>query len=70
MYACPFHVLHDARDQDVFAVCYSIDFDLLALDILVYQNRMLCRKRYGFLQISLELYIVVYDLHSTSAYYI
>ena len=63
-------VLHDTRDQDVFAVAYSIDLDLLADDVFIYQDRMILCDLVDDTDELVDIVVVDADLHTLSAKYV
>ena len=67
MNACALKVLHDSRNQNVFSVCDTVYIHFLALDVLVDQDRMLVGHADGFLQVGVQLIVVVYNLHCAAA---
>ena len=41
MDACALDKLHDARDEDILAITYSVDFRFNAIDVFVDEDRVL-----------------------------
>ena len=70
VYACTFNVLHNARNQNFLAVADSVNLYLGALQIMVNQNRMLCRSLYCVGHVVAQLVVVVNDFHSTTTQYV
>ena len=65
-----FDLFHNTRDTYIGTVGNSITLHLHPNHVTVDKNRMLLRCYYSFLHVDIELFIVVYDFHSTAAQYI
>ncbi len=65
--SCSLYVLHDPRDQDVRAVAYSVHLQLLALQVLVDEDRVILRDAVDDLHELLDLLVGQRDLHPLSA---
>ena len=63
-------MLHDARDQDVCTVAYRIDLDLLALQVLVYQDRMILRDPVDDADELVDIIVIDGDLHALAAQHV
>ena len=63
-------MLHDTRDQDVFAVAYGIDFDLFSDQIFIYQDRVFLCDLVDDSDDFIYIFVVDRDLHTLSAKYI
>jgi len=63
MDTCPFNELHDARHEHVVSVAYRIDLDLLALNILVHEHRLILINLDCCLEIMAKLLFVRDYLH-------
>ena len=61
-----FDVLHDTGNKDVFAITYSVNFDFLALQILINQNRMILGVSIDDVHELLDLFVIEGDLHALS----
>ena len=57
-------VLHDTRDQDVFAVADGVDLDLAAHHILIDQHRVLNLMAGDDLHIFPDILLTVGNLHA------
>ena len=65
-----FDMLHDTRDQDVFAVAYGIDFDLFSDQIFIYQDRVFLCDPVDDADEFIYIFVVDRNLHTLSAKYI
>ena len=63
------HKFHDTRNKNVLAITDSVHFNLLAADILVYQNRLIFIDFNSGLQILPQGRFLGYDLHGAAAQY-
>ena len=70
MDTCTLHMLHNTGNQDVRSIADRIHLDLLALQILVYQNGMILRDPVDDLHELFDLTVVDGDLHALSAQHI
>ena len=70
MDTCTFDVLHDSRDQDILAVAYRIDFDLLTHQVLIYQDRVFLCDLVDDSDVFLYILITDCDTHALSTKYI
>ena len=66
----PFNVFHDAGHEYVVSVTDCVHLQLLALDIFVYQYRLVLVNGYRAFQICAECVLVRDNLHCTTAQYI
>ena len=60
-------VFHDTRDQDVFAVAYGIDLDLLADNVFVDKDRMILRDLVDDADELVNIVVADADLHALAA---
>ena len=67
MDAGPFDEFHDARNEDLLPVTDSIDFDFLAADVAVHENRFVLIDFHGALQIFPKRFLLRNNLHRTAA---
>ena len=67
MDACPLHVLHDARDQDIRPVADRIHFELLAQHIFVHQDRVVLSYAVDHTDVLIDVLIADRDLHALPA---
>ena len=63
-------MLHDTRDQDIFAVAYGIDLDLLADQVFINEDRVFLCDPVDDADEFIYIFIVDRDLHALSAKYI
>src|SRR5574344_491392 len=64
------NMLHKARNQHVLAVVDSVNFNLSALDILVYQHRVLYSLRKNDSHVLVDIRIIEGDYHVLTAKHI
>ena len=64
------NVLHNTRDQDIVAITYCIDLDLLTLQIFIYQDRMILCDPVDDADKFFHIFIIDSDLHTLAAKYI
>ena len=67
MDACPLHVFHNARDQDIRPVTDRIHFQLLTQHIFVYQDRVVLGYAVDHADVLIDVLIADRDLHALSA---
>ena len=70
MDTCTFDVLHDSRDQDILAIAYRINFNLLTHQVLIYQDRVFLCDPVDDADEFIYIFVVDRDLHTLSAKYI
>ena len=70
MNASALNVLHNTGDQNFLTVANRVNLHLGALQIMVNQNRMLCRSLYSVGHVVAQLIIVIHDFHSTAAQHV
>ena len=63
-------MLHDTRNQDILAVAHGINLDLLALQVLIYQNGMLLGNPVDDTDKFLHVLIVDGNLHTLAAQHV
>ena len=63
-------MLHDARNQDVCAVAYRVDLDLLALQVLVHQDRVILRDPVDDADELVDIIVIDGDLHALAAQHV
>ena len=69
-------MLHDTRNQDIFAVTYRIHFDFFSLQIFINQNRMIlcigiddCHEFINFIIVKCNLHsLSTQDIRRTNKY--
>ena len=64
------NMLHDTRDQDIRSVTDSIYLDLLAHNVLIYQDRMLLGDLVDDTDKFVNIFIADSNLHALSPQYI
>src|SRR5690606_23399337 len=67
VYACSFHMLEYAGDQHVFAVTDPVHFRFDAVDVLVYEHRVLRRYLHRHFHVLFKRPVVVHYFHGPSA---
>ena len=67
VYAGPFHMLHDPRNQDSLAVADGVNLAFLAFHVAVDQHRLVGRQLGGGGEVAYELGGILHDLHGAPA---
>ena len=70
VYAGALDVFHDSRNQDICTVAYSIYLNFLALQVFVYQDRVLLCDPVDDSDKLIDIFITDRDLHALSSKYI
>ncbi len=70
MHACPFNMFHNTGNQDIGAVTHRIHLNLLTLQVLIHQNRMILGYPVDNCHKFLNLFVGNGNLHSLSPQHI
>ena len=63
-------MLHDTRDQDVFAVAYCIDFDFFTHQVFIYKDRVLLCDLVDHTDVLFYVLVTYSDSHTLAAKYV
>ena len=69
MNACTFNKFHYTGNEDIYAVTYGINFEFLALDVLINKYGLILIYLNSGLQVVAEILILGDYLHCASAEY-